>query len=156
MRCPKSLTASLPPFCSAILPSSTSAIPPIVAMRANSRSCVLGWCGAGMPGACSGVPGAMPAGLPTCAETGSVSRTAKPERVARSRMASSVFRTWAFTPDDGTGALSQGEHVRHQGILLLLRQLHAQHEVEELDGISERHEATVMQVGWRILDTAQR
>src|SRR5437588_12895942 len=45
---------------------------------------------------------------------------------------------------------------RHQVPLLLRRQLQLQHEVEELDGVLQRQEPAVVQVGRAVLDAAQR
>jgi hypothetical protein len=50
----------------------------------------------------------------------------------------------------------QGQHVGHEIVLLLLRQLHAEHDVEELHRVGERQQSPIMQVGWRVLDTAKR
>lgn len=49
-------------------------------------------------------------------------------------------------------AQQEGDQV----ILLLVRELQLEHEVEELDGIVERGQASVVQVGRRVLDAAQR
>src|SRR5260370_19857653 len=43
-------------------------------------------------------------------------------------------------------------HEGDQGRLLLLRQLHAQHEVEKLHRILQRQEAPIVQIWWRVLD----
>ena len=44
---------------------------------------------------------------------------------------------------------------RHQVLLFLLVQLQFQNEVEELDGVFEREQAVVVQVGRRVLDAAR-
>ena len=47
-------------------------------------------------------------------------------------------------------------HVRDEVGLLLLAQLRAQHEVEELDGVLQRQQATIVKVRRAVLDAAQR
>src|ERR1700675_2646281 len=51
---------------------------------------------------------------------------------------------------------SEGAKERDQIALLLGGQFRAEHQIEELDRIIERQQATVVQVGRRILDPAQR
>ena len=50
---------------------------------------------------------------------------------------------------------SQLPQERHQVVLLLLRQLQLQDEVEELDGVLQGQTAAVVQVGRAVLDAAQ-
>src|SRR3954449_476366 len=50
----------------------------------------------------------------------------------------------------------EGQHVGNQRLFLLLGQFRSQYQVEELDRVGERNKASVMQVGRRILDAAQR
>src|SRR4029453_6202879 len=45
---------------------------------------------------------------------------------------------------------------RHEIDLLLVRELHREHEIEELDRVLEREQPVVVQVGRRVLDAAQR
>src|ERR1700674_7437 len=51
---------------------------------------------------------------------------------------------------------SEGAKERDQVALLLAGQFGAEHQIEELNRIIERQQASVVQVGRRILDTAQR
>src|SRR6202045_2277116 len=51
---------------------------------------------------------------------------------------------------------SEGAKERNQIALLLTGQFRAEHQIEELNRIIERQQAPVVQVGRRILDTAQR
>src|SRR5260370_33216858 len=51
--------------------------------------------------------------------------------------------------------LSKREHVSDEIILFLLVQLQAEDQVEELKGVGERHQTSVVQVGRRVLDAAQ-
>src|SRR5579871_3084254 len=53
-------------------------------------------------------------------------------------------------------AASQLPQERHQVLLLLLRQLQLQHQVEELDGVLQRQAAAVVEVRRAILDATER
>src|SRR6266446_9395808 len=55
-------------------------------------------------------------------------------------------------PGDG---LSKSEHVSDEIVLFLLVQLQAEDQVEELNGVGERQQTSVVQVGRRVLDAAQ-
>src|SRR5438876_3194925 len=50
---------------------------------------------------------------------------------------------------------SEGAQERYQVLLLGLRQLHAEDEIEELHGVVEGQEPAVVQVRGRVLDPAQ-
>jgi hypothetical protein len=54
------------------------------------------------------------------------------------------------------GGTLKGAHERHQVLLLLCGQLVAQDQVEEFDGIIQRQQPLIMQVGRIVLDPAQR
>lgn len=52
--------------------------------------------------------------------------------------------------------VSKCEHIGDEIILLVLGELDAEHQVEELHRIGQRYQTAVMQIGWRVLDAAQR
>src|SRR5690606_20767894 len=50
---------------------------------------------------------------------------------------------------------SQAQQIGDQSVLLPLRQIHAENQVEELDRVGERQQAAVVQIGRRVLYAAQ-
>src|SRR5215212_338914 len=109
------------------------------------RSVALSWCGAGTPGLEAGVPGGVNAGLPVCAIAGRTMASDSSEVAVKSRSMGLLL--------EGFVAL-QREHVGDQRVLLRLRQLEAEHQIEEFDSVGERQQAAVMEVRRRVLDAA--
>src|SRR6266852_9601250 len=58
------------------------------------------------------------------------------------------------SPDNESRALER-PHERHQVLLLLVGELGLQHDIEELDGVFEREQPPIVQVGGRVLNAAQ-
>src|SRR4051795_12541715 len=111
------------------------------------RSVALSWCGAGTPGLEAGVPDGINAGLPVCAIAGRAMASDNSEAAVNTRSMGLLL--------EGLLA-SQRQHVGDQRVLLFLRQLEAEHQVEEFDRVGERQQAAVVEVRRRILDAAQR
>src|SRR5262249_29245878 len=51
--------------------------------------------------------------------------------------------------------VSKRKHVSYESFLVLLVQLQAEDQVEELDGVGERQQSPVVQLRWGVLDAAQ-
>src|SRR5215208_685059 len=111
------------------------------------RSVALSWCGAGTPGLTAGVPEGVNAGLPVCAAVGRITASDSSEVAVKSR--SMDFSL-------GEQCASQRQHVSDQRVLLLLRQLEAEYQVEKFNSVGERQQAAVVEVGRRVLDASQR
>src|SRR3954447_12423095 len=90
----------------------------------------------------AGLPGATPAECRVCAITMEV---VKPTTQM-------VAKMWIISSPDG----SKRQHVGNQVLLFFNRKLEPKNQVEEFDAIGQRQQTTIMQIGGRILNTAQR
>src|SRR4051812_22265549 len=139
MRSPKASTWSESPRCPVSLPSSTSARLPSESCFRKTTSTVFETSALGLPAMRPGVSGLANAGLANSgrAAGGSAACASGSRRKARSVYAMCLVDMGCFRGP------SERQHVGDQRFLLRLRELRAQHQVEELHRVGQREQASV-------------
>jgi hypothetical protein len=94
---------------------------------------MFGWFDAGKAESAS-VPGIAPAGLPCCCDQAGVAKAVRRNAVASRRFMS--ISAWL-----------RASHVSDQILFLVVGQLQAENQIEELDAVRERQQPTVMHIG---------